>query len=196
MTTAVPGTGPAPGNGSGDGGAGSDGGAGLLRELDRVADRLRILGPRWTARLAAVPKAVYPSGAAFPGTAATAQSRGTDASGTAAAAAEPVAGTDSAGLGAAGTDAAGTDPAGLGAAGIGTGITAVLGPLEQVREVLQVLADLAADAGGGPHRLVPRLAPHALADQVLVLGHELAAAGDEDARAAGTAALAGLRRVL
>ncbi|MFI7588649.1 hypothetical protein ACIB24_16380 [Spongisporangium articulatum] len=45
--------------------------------------------------------------------------------------------------------------------------------LAAVRAALQAVADLAADGEGQPHRPVPELAPHALADQALVLGHDL-----------------------
>jgi len=47
------------------------------------------------------------------------------------------------------------------------------GLLAQIRGCLQRLADLAATADGEPPRSVPVLAPHALGDQVLVLGHDL-----------------------
>jgi hypothetical protein len=83
----------------------------LEREVVRVADRLRVLGPRWAARDHA------------------------------------------------------PDAAALGA----------------VRSALQRLADLAADGTGTPRREVPRLALHALADQVLVLAREAAQAGATDA---------------
>jgi hypothetical protein len=45
--------------------------------------------------------------------------------------------------------------------------------LRAIRIGLQRLADLAADADGLPRRIVPELAAHALADQALVLGHDL-----------------------
>lgn len=45
--------------------------------------------------------------------------------------------------------------------------------LGEVRAGLQRLADLAADADGEPRRPVPVLGAHALADQALVLGHDL-----------------------
>lgn len=48
--------------------------------------------------------------------------------------------------------------------------------LEAVRADLQRLADLAADAEERPRRAVPVLAAHALADQVLVLAHDVAVA--------------------
>jgi hypothetical protein len=95
----------------------------LFREAERVADRLRVLGPRWAARR--------------------------------------------------------RDP----------DVTAVA----MVRAALQSLADLAAEVDAAPHRQVPELALHALADQVLVLAYEAHRAG-----AAGPAAdvLTGLRRNL
>jgi hypothetical protein len=45
--------------------------------------------------------------------------------------------------------------------------------LDEIRAGLQRIADLAAEADGGPRRSVPALAPHALGDQALVLGHDL-----------------------
>jgi hypothetical protein len=45
--------------------------------------------------------------------------------------------------------------------------------LAALRSGLQRLADLAADADGHPRRAVPELAAFALADQLLVLGHDL-----------------------
>jgi hypothetical protein len=45
--------------------------------------------------------------------------------------------------------------------------------LVQIRAGLQHLADLTADADGEPRRPVPELAAYALADQALVLGHDL-----------------------
>lgn len=54
-------------------------------------------------------------------------------------------------------------------------------PADRVRPVLQDLADLAADLEGEPCRLVPVLAPHALADQLVVLVRDLlSAAGDDE----------------
>ena len=114
---------------------GSSDSAALARELDRVADRLRVIGPRYAAR-------DTPESAAA---------------------------------------------------------------LDGVRAAVQRLADLAADAEGVPRRSVPRLAPYALADQVLVLGHDLlAAAGPhpekstpaDAALSAGHALLVELRRAL
>jgi hypothetical protein len=51
--------------------------------------------------------------------------------------------------------------------------------LASIRNGLQRLADLAADADGGPRRVVPELAAHALADQALVLGYDLLASALE-----------------
>jgi hypothetical protein len=45
--------------------------------------------------------------------------------------------------------------------------------LQAIREGLQELADLTADVDGRPRRPVPELAGFALADQALVLGHDL-----------------------
>ena len=45
--------------------------------------------------------------------------------------------------------------------------------LRQIRAGLQELADRAADADGRPRRAVPELTGSALADQALVLGHDL-----------------------
>ena len=45
--------------------------------------------------------------------------------------------------------------------------------LAKIRDGLQRLADLAAEAEGEPPRTVPELAAHALADQALVLGYDL-----------------------
>jgi hypothetical protein len=54
-------------------------------------------------------------------------------------------------------------------------------PADRVRPVLQDLADRAADLEGEPRRSVPVLAPHALADQLVVLVGDLLAAAGEDA---------------
>lgn len=51
--------------------------------------------------------------------------------------------------------------------------------LAEVRNVVQRLADLGADAEGAPRRPVPVLGAHALGDQVLVLAHDLVATGDD-----------------
>ncbi|HET9656086.1 MAG TPA: hypothetical protein VFP72_12075 [Kineosporiaceae bacterium] len=112
----------------------SPGDADLIREIERVADRLRVLGPRWASATAA----------------------------------------GSAGQGTSG------EPSGP----------------ERVREALQRLADLAADAEGRVRRDVPPLAPRALADQVLVLGHDLATLAAPGALSAGHAVLVELRRAL
>lgn len=61
--------------------------------------------------------------------------------------------------------------------------------LTDVRAVLQQLADLGADAEGRPRRPVPELGAHALADQVLVLAHDVAVFGDETDRATAHAVL-------
>ena len=45
--------------------------------------------------------------------------------------------------------------------------------LAAIRAGLQRLADLAAEVDGGPSRKVPELAAFGLADQLLVLGHDL-----------------------
>lgn len=47
-------------------------------------------------------------------------------------------------------------------------------PAQSVRELIQYLADAEAEISGEPHRTVPRLADHALGDQVTVIGRELA----------------------
>lgn len=65
--------------------------------------------------------------------------------------------------------------------------------LDAVRADLQRLADLAADAEGRPRRPLPVLRAHALGDQVLVLAHDVAAAGAADGLGAARAVLADLR---
>ncbi|NLT53512.1 MAG: hypothetical protein GXX79_02860 [Actinomycetales bacterium] len=110
------------------------------RELGRVADRLRVIGPRMEGR--------------------------------------------------------GTGPHGAGDPGREAGAV-----LESARAAVQRLADLAADTEGLPRRTVERLPGHALADQVLVLGHDLLAAAPADERGrepleAGHALLVDLRRSL
>jgi hypothetical protein len=114
----------------------------LDRELERVADRLRVLGPRLAAR---------------------------------ARTADPADTAD-------------------GADGVEEGV----GALGLVRQVLRTLAELAADVEGGPRRPVPQLAPYALGDQLLVLGHDLLAVtdGHPRERRAGLVALVDLRRSL
>ena len=66
--------------------------------------------------------------------------------------------------------------------------------LGDVRSALAQLAGLAADAEGQPRRDLPVLAPHALADQLLVLAHDLARFGDPASLAAGLALLLDLKR--
>ena len=132
---------------NGDAGVNGDGGPSgeveLAREIERVAQRLRVLGPRLAARLG--PPGRPAAGGAAAGELATAEAR-----------------------------------AGL----------------SRIRDGLQELADLAADAEGRRRRRVPELAPHGLGDQVLVLGHDLLAVADPAARAAGARVLAQLRRSL
>jgi hypothetical protein len=135
------------------------GDADLAREIERVADRLRVLGPRFAARLPARTPATGPAD----------------------------------------HDPGDGSRVGSGKPGTGPGEsfeTQTIRTLEQIRGVLQVLADLAADAEGRPRRPVPALAPHGLGDQVLVLGHDLLAVPDPDARVAGLGALTDLRRSL
>jgi hypothetical protein len=71
-------------------------------------------------------------------------------------------------------------------------------PADRVRPVLQELADAAADAEGRSRRPVPRLAPHALADQLVVLVQDVLAApgADETVLAAAHDRLVTLRRLL
>ena len=79
------------------------------------------------------------------------------------------------------------------------GTPAAVRTLDQVRTGLQDLADLDAIASGGPSRAVPELGAHALADQVLVLGHELLrgpAASTDVRRAEAVRALTALRDLL
>jgi hypothetical protein len=52
---------------------------------------------------------------------------------------------------------------------------------DAARDLVQRLADLAAELEGGPRRTIPRLADPAVGDQLAVVGQDLAAA----ARAAG-----------
>ena len=69
---------------------------------------------------------------------------------------------------------------------------------DRVRPVLQELADRAADLEGRPRRPVPVLAPHALADQLVVLVRDvLVAAGDDQTVLDDVhGRLVGLRRAL
>lgn len=108
-------------------GSGVDGGlvGDVVRELDRVADRLRVLGPRLATR-----------------------------------------GEESAQV------------------------------VDGVRAVLTRLADLTAEAEHHPRYAVPQLAPYALADQVLVLGHDLVATGDVAALGRARELLTALRHSL
>ena len=79
--------------------------------------------------------------------------------------------------------------------------------IDRARDVLQRLADLAAAGESRPRREVPHLAPHALGDQALVLGHDVLRAargvgdaGDDDRAtsllAEAAVLLEGLRRAL
>jgi hypothetical protein len=67
--------------------------------------------------------------------------------------------------------------------------------LGEIRAGLQRLADCAADADGEPRRAVPELAPHALADQALVLGLDLLGAPDQRSNAVLAAAMMTLEDV-
>jgi hypothetical protein len=98
----------------------------LLRELDRVADRVRVMAPRLAARTGPEPEQA----------------------------------------------------------------------LAAVRTLLQQLADLAADAEELPRRPVPELGAHALADQLVVLGRDVAGACAEPALADAQELLVALRRAL
>jgi hypothetical protein len=53
---------------------------------------------------------------------------------------------------------------------------------DAARDLVQRLADAAADLTGGPHREVPRLADSAVGDQLAVVGRDLADAALEAAR--------------
>ena len=69
--------------------------------------------------------------------------------------------------------------------------------LRAIRAGLQELADLAADADHRPRRVVPELAGHALADQALVLGHDLLTEERSDLfRAGAVAAIGRLARLI
>ncbi len=68
--------------------------------------------------------------------------------------------------------------------------------LAAVREVLQALADLAADAESRPRRPVPELAAHALGDQLLVLGHDVLGCADPFALQQARDLVVALRRAL
>ncbi|TDE09139.1 hypothetical protein [Jiangella asiatica] len=76
------------------------------------------------------------------------------------------------------------------------GDRAVASVADAAHRLAQALADAAADARGDRRRPVPRLADHALADQVAVVGRELLdalAAGHEADLDAVVAALRSLR---
>ena len=64
--------------------------------------------------------------------------------------------------------------------------------LDLVRDGLQRLADLAADADGLPRRQVQRLGAHALGDQALVLGHDLLRGRDDRFRTLAVQAIEGV----
>ncbi len=64
--------------------------------------------------------------------------------------------------------------------------------LDDVRAVLQQLADLGADAESRERRPVPVLAAHALGDQVLVLAHDVAHCADPPSTERATALLRAL----
>jgi hypothetical protein len=68
--------------------------------------------------------------------------------------------------------------------------------LADLRAALQVLADLAADGEGRSRRPVPELAPHALADQLTVLGRDVATGCPEPALEQARDLLVDLRRRL
>jgi|SRR4051794_2879061 hypothetical protein len=71
------------------------------------------------------------------------------------------------------------------------------GRLQEIRSGLQELADLAADADGRPRRTVPELAGYALADQALVLGHDLLAEERSDVfRARAVEAIRRIQRLI
>jgi len=70
-------------------------------------------------------------------------------------------------------------------------------PTDAVQPLLQHLADVAADGEGRERRPVPRLAPHALADQLTVLTRDaLAVVPDQTAADDVGRRLAALRRSL
>jgi hypothetical protein len=68
--------------------------------------------------------------------------------------------------------------------------------LAAIRSGLQQLADLAADADGRPRRVVPELAAFALADQLLVLGHDLLGERSDAFRAVAMEAIASIHRLV
>jgi len=67
-------------------------------------------------------------------------------------------------------------------------------PHDRVQVWLQATADLAAGASSSDRRVVPRLRPHGVADQVVVLTREALAAGEADADSAELARRAEVRR--
>jgi hypothetical protein len=69
-------------------------------------------------------------------------------------------------------------------------------PADLVQAAGQQLADLTARADGDPVRAVPRLAPYAAGDQILVLVAQLTVAADEIDPVAATALLDEARDVL
>jgi len=71
-----------------------------------------------------------------------------------------------------------------------------LAALARLRAALQRLADLAAAADGRPLRTVPILDAHALADQLLVLGHDAGAPHDVAVLRAARHIIADLRATL
>lgn len=68
--------------------------------------------------------------------------------------------------------------------------------LDDVRAALQRLADLSTGAEGVPARPVPVLAEHALADQVLVIGHDAVSALAAGSGAQAAAGLIAVRDLL
>lgn len=69
-------------------------------------------------------------------------------------------------------------------------------PADRAHATSQRLADLAAACAGRAVRPVPRLASHAAGDQLVVLGSDVLAEGDEGAVAAAADLLTALRRSL
>jgi hypothetical protein len=65
-----------------------------------------------------------------------------------------------------------------------------------VHGTAQVLADLAADAEGRPHREVPVLAVHGAGDQLAVLGADVLGSADAAGLARAHEAVLALRRAL
>jgi hypothetical protein len=69
-------------------------------------------------------------------------------------------------------------------------------PEQRAREVAQALADLAADATGRPHRPLPVLRPHGVADQVAVTGADVLAEAGPASQRQALDVLTALRRTL